>query len=108
MAIYGRDAQGRFISKSRAEEQRALVERTAPTAKIVRFRERIRNTRIARTIRRAYSPEKPDSELIGELNSQYDNGGNYVIKIEVIGMGFLKPGEEFIISTEGPGSGDFS
>jgi hypothetical protein len=106
--IYGRDSHGRFISKEQAEKKKELVERTAPTAKIVMFRERIRGTRIAQTIRKAYQPETTDEEIGQDLSNRYDRGGNYVIKVFTIGLGYLKPGDEFIMDTEGPRSADRS
>ena len=108
MVIYGRDSKGRFISREKAEREKELVERTAPSAKIVRFRERIRGTRIAQTVRKAYPPDTDDNDIQNDLSRRYDQGGNYVIKIETIGLGYLKPGDEFILSVEGPHSGDIS
>ena|SRR5437867_2612690 len=108
MAIYGRDAQGRFISKQRAEEQKELVERTKPTAKIVLFRERIKGTRIARIVRRAYQPSTSDEEIARALQLQYDRGGNYVINITGIELGYMRPGDEQEIERGPAGSADVS
>jgi len=108
MVVYGRDSQGRFISKERAEKEKEIIDRTRPTAKIVLFRERIRGTRMAQTVRKAYTPQTSDEEISQDLSSRYDRGGNYVIKIHTIGLGYLKPGDEFIRDIEGPGSGDIS
>ena len=106
--IYGRDVQGRFISRQRAEEEKGIIDRTKPTAKIVLFRERIRGTRIAQSVRMAFPIEMSDMEISQELSSRYDNGKNYVINILTMGIGYLKPGDEFIIDIEGPNSADRS
>src|SRR5437870_5443046 len=88
--IYGRDSQGRFISKTRATEQKQLADRTKPQAKIVIFRERIKGTRIARIVRRAYPVDEPDDVIMIKLGQQYDIGGNYVFNITSIGFGYMK------------------
>ena len=106
--IYGRDALGRFISKKRIDEQKELVRKTAPTAKIVVFKERIKNTRVARVVRRAYSVEETDEEIEKKLHLQYDNGGNYVINVTSIGLGYMKPGDEIELERGGVGSADVS
>jgi len=106
--IYGRDAQGRFISKQRAEETKERVEKTKPSAKIVVFRERIRGTRVARVMRRAYPVEESDEEIFRQLQTQYDRGGNYVINITSVGLGYLKPGDELEIERGIHGSADVS
>lgn len=106
--IYGRDAQGRFISKKRSTEQKELVERTRPTAKIVTFKERIRTTRIARTVERAYPIDVSDNEIALKLQSQYDKGGNYVLNITAMRTGYMKPGDEIEIERGPHGSADVS
>jgi len=72
------------------------------------FRERIRGTRRAQTVRKAYHPNTDDNDIANDLSRRYDQGGNYLIKIHTIGLGYLKPGDEFIIDIEGPRSGDIS
>jgi len=106
--IYGRDVLGRFITKNRAKEQEESVRKTMPSAKIVIFKERIKGTRIARVVRRAYPVEETDDEIARKLQTQYDNGGNYVLNITSIGLGYLKPGDEFELERGKPGSADVS
>jgi|SRR5947208_10571987 len=106
--IYGRDSQGRFISKERFIEQKELVDRTKPTAKIVEFRERIKGTRIARKMKRAYPVDEPDDVIGIKLAQQYDLGGNYVMRIMSIGVGYMKPGDEIELERGPPGSADVS
>ena len=106
--IYGRDSKGRFISKQSAIAQKALVERTKPSAKIVVFRERIRGTRVARIMKRAYPVDEPDDVIGVKLAQQYDTGGNYVIGITSIGVGYMKPGDEIEIERGKFGSADIS
>lgn len=106
--IHGRDAQGRFISKKRAQEQKALVERTKPL-KIVVYRERIKGTRIARTMKRSYPYDKSDDEIAQELQKQYDQGGNYVMNITSISFGYdLKAGDSVEVERGLSGSADVS
>src|ERR1700704_5585941 len=104
--IYGRDSQGRFISKKRSTEQKELVEKTKPSAKIIVFKERIKGTRIARTVKRAYPVDEPDDVIVIKLGQQYDHGGNYVMNIVSIGVGYMKPGDEIEVERGPPGSAD--
>ena len=75
-------------------------------SKIVVFLERIRNTRIARSVRRAYPIETLDGDIQTQLANQYDNGGNYVLGVIGITVGEMKPGEEQQIERGIHGSAD--
>ena len=75
-------------------------------SKIVVFMERIRNTRVARTVRRAYTIETSDFDIQQQLADQYDRGGNYVLGVVSTGIGELKPGQEQEIDRGAHGSAD--
>ena len=85
-----------------------VAEKPELLSKIVIFEERIRGTRIKRTMERVYPIETNDGEIHRILGSQYDNGGNYVINIKTIDVKATPPFEEEEIDRGMPGSADVS
>jgi hypothetical protein len=77
-------------------------------SKIATFEERIRGTRIKRTVVRTYPLDTNDGEIHRILDSQYDNGGNYVINVKSIEIQATPGYEEEEIDRGMPGSADVS
>lgn len=77
-------------------------------SKVATFEERVRGTRIKRTMLRTYSLETGDKEINRMLESQYDSGGNYVINVKSIEVQSTPDFEEQEIDRGMPGSADDS
>lgn len=77
-------------------------------SKVVTFEERIRGTRIKRTITRTYPLDTNDGDINRILEGQYDSGGNFVINITSIEVKATPEYEEEEIERGMPGSADVS
>lgn len=77
-------------------------------ARIAVFYERIRGTRIRRKVSRTFPLDTNDGEIQRMLESQYDNGGNFVIQIESISVGESQDYEIQELEIGAPGSADDS
>jgi hypothetical protein len=89
-------------------EEKEAERKEAPLSKVVTFEERIRGTRIKRTVIRSYSLDINDGEINRILEQQYDNGGNYVINVKSIEIKETPDYEEEEIDRGMPGSADVS
>jgi len=88
-----------------------LEEREIPEerlSKIVTFEERIRGTRIRRTMIRVYPLDTQDGEINRMLEAQYDSGGNFVLNVKSIDVQVTPSYEEEEIDRGTPGSADVS
>lgn len=77
-------------------------------SKVVTFEERIRGTRVKRTIIRVYPLDTNDGTINRILENQYDSGGNYVINVKSIEVKSTPDYEEEEIERGNPGSADVS
>lgn len=88
-----------------------IQERQVPEerlSKVVTFEERMRGTRIKRTMSRSYPIDTSDGDIQRILNGQYDAGGNYVINVKSIEIKSGIEYEEEEIERGNPGSADVS
>lgn len=88
------------------EEEKELPEEAL--AKVAIYYERIRGTRIRRKVSRTFSMDTSDGEIQRILDSQYDNGGNYVMGVETILIQKSEIGESEELERGIPGSADDS
>jgi len=89
-------------------ELEEVKEKEEALSKVATFEERIRGTRIKRTMIRTYSLETSDGEISRMLESQYDSGGNFVMNIKSIDVQATPEYEEQEIERGIPGSADVS
>lgn len=85
-----------------------VKEKEEAFSKIATFEERIRGTRIKRTLIRVYPLDTNDGEINRTLEAQYDSGGNFVINVKSIEVKQTPDYEEEEIERGQPGSADVS
>lgn len=90
------------------EEYKEIEKPEERLSKVAIFEERIRGTRIKRTLERTYPLDTNDGEINRLLEGQYDSGGNFVINVKSIEVKATPDYEENEIDRGMPGSADVS
>ena len=94
-----------LIAEAPPIKEERLITEEEKLVKLVTFSERIRDTRIRRTLIRSYPFEMSDEEIQRLLSRQYDEGGNFVMKVKSISIGEFTQQEQEI-ERGMPGSAD--